>query len=48
MESGARSRNPKRLNFTSKQALNRIDKHEDLFAPVLKLRQRLPQAPSGD
>ena len=48
VESGARSRKPDRLSFTSAQVLNRIDKHGDLFAPVLKLRQRLPQAPSAD
>ena len=48
VESGARSRKPDRLSFTSDQVLKRIDKHGDLFEPVLKLRQRLPEAPSAD
>ncbi len=48
VESGSRSRNPGRLAFTSKQVLNRIEKHGDLFAPVQKLKQRLPDAPAAD
>jgi bifunctional non-homologous end joining protein LigD len=48
VESGSRSRKPERLAFTSKQVLNRIEKHGDLFAPVLKLKQRLPAAPDAD
>lgn len=48
VESGARSRKPDRLSFTSNQVLKRIEKDGDLFAPVLKLRQRLPAAPSAD
>lgn len=30
------------LRFTSVEALERVDKHGDLFAPVLSLRQKLP------
>ena len=48
MESGARSRKPDRLSFTSNQVLKRIEKDGDLFAPVLKLRQRMPADPSAD
>lgn len=48
VESGSRSRKPERLAFTSAQVLKRIEKHGDLFAPVQKLRQRLPEAPTQE
>ena len=34
-----------RLVFDSDAVLKRVDKHGDLFEPVLKLRQRLPAIP---
>ncbi len=37
-----RSRNPAALTFTASQVLQRVERHGDLFAPVLKLRQSLP------
>lgn len=33
---------PARLVFESEEALKRVEKHGDLFAPVLTLKQRLP------
>jgi bifunctional non-homologous end joining protein LigD len=33
----------RRLVFTSDQVLERVESHGDLFAPVLKLKQRLPE-----
>lgn len=45
VETGSRSRNPDKLAFTSKQVLNRLEKHGDLFAPVQKLKQKLPKPP---
>jgi bifunctional non-homologous end joining protein LigD len=33
---------PARLTFLSDEALRRVEKHGDLFAPVLTLKQRLP------
>lgn len=32
---------PERLSFSSDQVLQRVDKHGDLFEPVLKLKQKL-------
>jgi bifunctional non-homologous end joining protein LigD len=37
----AESRNPSRLNFESDRALERFEALGDLFAPVLKLKQRI-------
>jgi bifunctional non-homologous end joining protein LigD len=34
--------NPELLTFTSDQVLARVDKHGDLFEPVLKMKQKLP------
>jgi bifunctional non-homologous end joining protein LigD len=43
VESCSRSKNgPDRLRFSPAQVLTRIEKFGDLFAPVLKLRQKLP------
>ncbi|MDQ2919131.1 MAG: non-homologous end-joining DNA ligase, partial [Verrucomicrobiota bacterium] len=39
-----KSKEPERLVFTPKVALKRIEKLGDLFAPVLKLKQKLPTA----
>jgi bifunctional non-homologous end joining protein LigD len=40
LESG----DPKTLEFTAPQVLERVDHHGDLFAPVLKLCQQLPES----
>jgi bifunctional non-homologous end joining protein LigD len=37
-----RKRDAKKLVFLTEDVLRRIDKHGDLFEPVLKLKQRLP------
>jgi bifunctional non-homologous end joining protein LigD len=38
-----KKRDPARIRFTTDQVLKRVEKHGDLFAPVLTLRQRLPK-----
>ena len=42
VERAAKSGKAERLRFESKDVLKRIDKHGDLFAPVLELKQKLP------
>jgi bifunctional non-homologous end joining protein LigD len=42
VEEGVDHRKPERLFFTTDQALERVDRLGDLFAPVLKLKQKLP------
>jgi bifunctional non-homologous end joining protein LigD len=42
VENCLKKQDPELLVFTSDQALARVDKHGDLFEPVLKLKQRLP------
>jgi len=37
-----KKKNAKKLIFESDEVLKRIQKHGDLFAPVLKLKQKLP------
>ena len=37
------SRDPRQLEFTSDQVLERVAEHGDLFAPVEELEQRLPE-----
>lgn len=37
-------KDPERLTFESEQVIERVQKHGDLFAPVLELKQKLPQA----
>jgi bifunctional non-homologous end joining protein LigD len=44
VERAAKKREAKRLVFESEDALRRVEKHGDLFEPVLKLKQRLPAA----
>jgi len=41
VEAALKKKNPEMLVFTSEQALSRVDEHGDLFAPVLKLKQKL-------
>jgi bifunctional non-homologous end joining protein LigD len=41
----AKSKDPARLVFETGQVLSRVEKQGDLFAPVLKLKQRLPASP---
>ena len=43
VERAAKKENPDLLRFESADVLKRIDKHGDLFAPVLKLKQKLPK-----
>ena len=38
------SRDPDDLVFTSSDVLERVAEHGDLFAPVLELRQELPDS----
>ncbi len=44
VESCAKSKKPGELVFDTKAALRRAESHGDLFAPVLKLKQRLPKS----
>jgi bifunctional non-homologous end joining protein LigD len=44
VERAARTRRADHLSFEPEEALARVDRHGDLFAPVLSLRQRLPSA----
>jgi bifunctional non-homologous end joining protein LigD len=40
----ADKRDASRLTFESDDVIARVEKHGDLFAPVLKLKQKLPHA----
>ena len=42
VERCARERRPELLTFDARAVLERLERHGDLFAPVLALRQRLP------
>jgi bifunctional non-homologous end joining protein LigD len=42
VERALQEKDPKRLEFESHQVLERVEQNGDLFAPVLKLRQKLP------
>ena len=44
VEAAAKKRNAKTLTFESGDVLKRVEKHGDLFEPVLKLKQKLPDA----
>ena len=44
VERAARTRRVDGLVFEAKDVLARVDRHGDLFAPVLSLQQRLPSA----
>jgi bifunctional non-homologous end joining protein LigD len=48
VESALKSGKGERLSFEAGKVLKRIEKHGDLFAPVLKKRQRLPEPPAED
>ncbi len=43
LESALRSKDPRKLYFEAEQALNRFKKLGDLFEPVLRLKQQLPE-----
>jgi bifunctional non-homologous end joining protein LigD len=43
VESALKKKDPQLLVFESKDVLSRVDKMGDLFAPVLTLKQKLPQ-----
>jgi bifunctional non-homologous end joining protein LigD len=45
VEGALKSRKPERLRFEAADVLKRVEKHGDLFEPVLRLRQRLPDPP---
>jgi bifunctional non-homologous end joining protein LigD len=42
VEAALKKKNTRKLTFESDEVLKRIEKHGDLFAPVLKLKQKLP------
>jgi bifunctional non-homologous end joining protein LigD len=42
VEHALKKKNPKLLTFEAADVLNRVEKHGDLFAPVLTLKQKLP------
>ncbi|MDP9227607.1 MAG: non-homologous end-joining DNA ligase [Actinomycetota bacterium] len=48
VESARRAGKAERLSFEAGQVLKRLERHGDLFAPVLKRRQKLPQPPAAD
>jgi len=43
VENCLKKQDPELLVFTSEQALGRVERHGDLFEPVLKLKQHLPR-----
>jgi len=43
VEGALKKKDPQRLVFESKDVLSRVDKMGDLFAPVLTVKQKLPQ-----
>jgi bifunctional non-homologous end joining protein LigD len=43
VEALLKKKDPERVRFTPEQVLARVEKHGDLFAPVLKLKQKLPK-----
>ena len=45
VEAAAKSGKAGSLRFEAADVLKRIDEHGDLFAPVLELKQKLPEAP---
>ena len=46
IEGALKAGDPEKLFFSPEEILARIEKHGDLFEPVRKLRQRLPDLPS--
>jgi bifunctional non-homologous end joining protein LigD len=46
LEALQKKKDRKRLVFTSEDTLARVEKHGDIFAPVLTLKQKLPKAPT--
>ncbi len=46
VSAAAKRKDPDLLTFDAEHALRRVERHGDLFAPVLKLKQRLPRAGS--
>jgi len=42
VEAAFKKKDPKLLTFEAGQVLERVEKHGDLFAPVLKMKQKLP------
>jgi len=46
LEALQKKKDRKRLVFTSEDTLARVEKHGDIFAPVLTLKQKLPKQPA--
>jgi bifunctional non-homologous end joining protein LigD len=46
VEAALKKKNPKLLTFEAGEVLKRVEKHGDLFAPVLELKQKLPAVES--
>lgn len=46
VENLRKKKNPNLLAFTSEDVLKRVEKHGDLFEPVLRLKQKMPELPS--
>jgi bifunctional non-homologous end joining protein LigD len=44
LEKAVKKKNPELLAFTAPDVLKRVQEHGDLFAPVLKIKQKLPHA----
>jgi bifunctional non-homologous end joining protein LigD len=42
VESAFKKKNPAQLSFVSEDVLKRVEKHGDLFEPILKFKQKLP------
>jgi bifunctional non-homologous end joining protein LigD len=47
VEAALKARRPERLVFEAAQVLERVEREGDLFAPTLKLRQKLPGLATG-
>jgi bifunctional non-homologous end joining protein LigD len=45
VKAALKKKSPDRLAFTSDEVLKRVEKNGDLFAPILKLKQKLPKNP---
>jgi bifunctional non-homologous end joining protein LigD len=43
VEAAAKKKDASKLVFETEDVLKRVEKHGDLFEPVLKLKQKLPK-----
>jgi bifunctional non-homologous end joining protein LigD len=46
VQAGAATADPASLVFSPAEVIERVQKHGDLFAPVLDLKQKLPEIPA--